>query len=414
MRILALQETDWVARNPIMHHRMLEGLSRRGDDVTVIDYDLNWQSLERSRLLMPRRVGRAPAKYYADAQIKLIRPRIVRLPGLSRISWLAANWREIRAALLLRTPEVVVGYGISNALLGAHMAQHAGVPFVYHLLDALHTLVEPTALRPVARRVEQLALRRADRVIVINRHLGTYARNMGARPSRIAVLPQGYAPRTFGPVEQQRVRETLGVRDEELLLLFVGWLYDFSGLLELATVLARRKHQFSGVRLAIVGSGDLDAELVGIRNSGLGDQLLLLGQRPVTEIQNYIGASDVCLLPALRTPAMEHIVPSKVGEYMEMGKPIIATRLPGLEAEFGDLPGILWIDRPEEVLDQVSKLYLRRMGPRTAAAALGQTCQSFVMGRGDWGQATDRFRDLLRFNNDEPRLMRHRIDPLRK
>ena len=402
MKILALQETDWVGRNPIMHHRMLEALSRRGDDVTVIDYDLNWRSLEGSRFLSPRRSGPTPGKYYADARIKLIRPPILKLPGLSRTSWLAANWREIRNELFQRTPEVVVGYGISNALLGAHMASRAGVPFVYHLLDALHTLVEPATLRPVARRVEQLALRKADRVIVINRHLRTYAANMGARPSRIAVLPQGYAPKTLADAEQQRVRAALGVRDDELLLLFVGWLYDFSGLRELVAALARRRHQFPRVRLAIVGSGDLDAELVAIRNSGLGDQLLLTGQRPVTEIPGYIGASDVCLLPALRTPAMEHIVPSKVGEYMELGKPIIATRLPGLEAEFGDLPGVLWVDRPEETLDQISKLELHPMGPRKAAASLGQTCQAFAMARGDWTQATDRFRSLLMVNKDEP------------
>lgn len=401
MRILALQETDWVGRNPIMHHRMLEALSRR-DDVTVIDYDLNWRSLDDSRLWAPRRVGSASGKYYPDARIKLIRPPVLRLPGLSRISWLAANWREVRNELLQRSPDVVVGYGISNALLGAHMASRAGVPFVYHLLDALHTLVEPTALQPLARRVEQLALRKADRVIVINRHLGTYASKMGARPSRIAVLPQGYTPNTLAPAEQQRVRAGLGVRDKELLLLFVGWLYDFSGLRELAAALARRAHQFPRVKLAIVGSGDLDAELVAIRNSGLGDQLLLTGQRPVTEIPGYIGASDVCLLPALRTPAMEHIVPSKVGEYMEHGKPVVATRLPGLEAEFGDLPGVLWVDRPEETLDQISKLELHPMGPRKAAASLGQTCQSFVMARGDWTQATDRFRSLLTVDKEEP------------
>ncbi|TMC78201.1 MAG: glycosyl transferase GT4 family protein, partial [Chloroflexi bacterium] len=42
MRILATQETDWITRNPIIHHRLLEWLSTHGSDVRVIDYDIDW------------------------------------------------------------------------------------------------------------------------------------------------------------------------------------------------------------------------------------------------------------------------------------------------------------------------------------------------------------------------------------
>ena len=382
-------------RNPIMHHRMLEELSRRGDDVTVIDYDLHWRSAPGGRLSVPRSAGRAIGKYYDDARINLIRPPMIKLPGISRVTWLAANWREVRRELDSRTPDVIVGYGISNALLAAKMARRAGIPFVYHLLDALHTLVEPALLRPLARRVEQLALRAADRVIVINRHLKAYATEMGASPERICVLPQGYTPQSIAPDEQARVRDMLGVDEDELLLLFVGWLYEFSGLRELAQTFARRREQFRHAKLVIVGSGELDAGLAQIKATVLDDQLVLVGQRPVSEIASYIGASDICLLPALRTPAMEHIVPSKIGEYMELGKPIIATRLPGMAAEFGDLPGLLWIERPDEVLDHVARLEGAPEGARSAAAALGKSCQSFVNAHGDWTDITDQFRELL-------------------
>lgn len=395
MRILALQETDWVERNPIMHHRMLEELSRRGDHVTVIDYDLHWRSAAGSRITTQRRAGTATGKYYNDARVMLIRPRVVRQPGLTRLSWLAANWREVSRELSRNRPDVVVGYGISNALLGVRLAKQAGVPFVYHLLDALHTLVEPAILRPVARQVERMALQQADMVIVINRHLQSYAEGMGAQPQRIRVLPQGYSPRSVAPGEQARVRDLLDVDEAELLLLFVGWLYQFSGLRELAQELARRREQFPNLKMVVVGSGELDAGLAALRDKSLGHQLQLMGQRPVSEVPGYIGASDVCLLPALRTPAMEHIVPSKVGEYMELGKPVVATRLPGMKAQFGDLPGMLWIDRPEEALDHVARLERAPAGARSAAAALGKSCYSYANAHGDWMEITDIFRELL-------------------
>ena len=89
------------------------------------------------------------------------------------------------------------------------------------------------------------------------------------------------------------------------------------------------------------------------------------------------------------------IVPAKMGEYMELRKPVIATRLPGLEAEFGALPGVLYVERPEEVLDRVDELLSDARGGREAARRLGETCRGFVTARGDWDSVTARFRAIL-------------------
>ena len=49
----------------------------------------------------------------------------------------------------------------------------------------------------------------------------------------------------------------------------------------------------------------------------------------------------ICLLPAHKNEIMMNIVPIKIYEYMAMGKPVIATKLPGLVKEFGEDSGIL-------------------------------------------------------------------------
>ena len=54
---------------------------------------------------------------------------------------------------------------------------------------------------------------------------------------------------------------------------------------------------------------------------------------------------------------MQDIVPIKIYEYMAMQKPVIATRLPGLVAEFGEKNGIIYINTPEEVLDVVHEKF---------------------------------------------------------
>jgi glycosyltransferase involved in cell wall biosynthesis len=396
MRILAVQETDWVERNPIMHHRILEALSRGGDDVRVIDFDINWRAKSWRPIVKTRSVVRGHHKFYADASITLIRPAMLRIPGLGRISWLASCWREITAVLHELKPDVVVAYGISNALLSYYLARRASIPFVYHVLDALHTLAEPAPLRPIARRVEQMVMRRADRVVVINHSLRDYAVAMGASPERVDVVPVGWARPTLPPGAAEEERRDLGVGEADFLLLFVGWLYEFSGLCEVAAELSRRRAELPQVKCAIVGDGDLLSELQRLASgTDLKGRLLVLGRRPHAEIPALIAAADACLLPARRVPAMEHIVPAKMGEYMELRKPVIATRLPGLEAEFGALPGVLYVERPEEVLDRVDELLSDARGGREAARQLGETCRRFATARGDWDTVTARFRTIL-------------------
>lgn len=396
MRILAVQESDWIERNPIMHHRMLEMLSRSGDEVTVIDFDIHWNRKGRFPIWQKRSVIRGFYKLFQDSDVTIVRPGMLRLPGLGRISWLFGNWREIRRALRQRKPDVIVAYGISNALLASFMARRASVRFVYHVMDALHTLAEPPRLRPLARAVEGMTMRRADKVIVINRQLRDYAVSMGANAERVDVIPGGWDRTAPSTRSGEEVRLELAVGPDEFLLVFVGWLYRFSGMRELALEFGQRRDRLPKVKCLVVGDGDLLPELNAIvGKEDLGGRLVMLGRRPAAEIPGYISAADACLLPAHRVPAMEHIVPVKFGEYMELGKLVIATRLPGLQAEFGDLPGILYVDRPAEVFDRVTELMSDPRGGRDIARSLGGTNMRFAQEREDWAEVTDRFRTVL-------------------
>jgi glycosyltransferase involved in cell wall biosynthesis len=378
-----------------MHHRLLELLSRDGDSVTVMDYDISW-SKKGLMPLFQSRTETVHSKVIPGSQIAVIRPGMVRLPVIGRLSWLLGNWRELKRILANDRPDVIVAYGISNALLALVMARSARVRFVFHVLDALHTLAGPRVVNRVARVVEAQVMRFADLVIVINDALADYARSMGALPHRVAVLPAGSARHVVSTSQASRLRISLGLTPSDVALLFVGHLYEFSGLREVALDLMNRRQEFTCVKLVVVGDGDIREELQAIaaRYDGR-DQLIVLGSRPIEEIPLQIAASDVCLLPAVPVPAMEHIVPVKVGEYMELGKPIVATELPGLTKEFGALPGILYVHGPESVLDRVKEAFLTSPQPRKAAKDLGKSCLTFARSRPDWEQASRRFRGLL-------------------
>jgi glycosyltransferase involved in cell wall biosynthesis len=54
----------------------------------------------------------------------------------------------------------------------------------------------------------------------------------------------------------------------------------------------------------------------------------LLGQRPHSELAQYIRNFDVCTVPYVNAEVTSTVVPLKINEYLAMGKPVVSTELP--------------------------------------------------------------------------------------
>ena len=42
MKILIVQESDWLERNPHQQHHLMERMAERGHQIKVIDYSIDW------------------------------------------------------------------------------------------------------------------------------------------------------------------------------------------------------------------------------------------------------------------------------------------------------------------------------------------------------------------------------------
>jgi glycosyltransferase involved in cell wall biosynthesis len=56
----------------------------------------------------------------------------------------------------------------------------------------------------------------------------------------------------------------------------------------------------------------------------------LFGHRPQRELPSYIAHFDVCTVPYMKSAYTSTVVPTKINEYLAMGKPVIATPLPSV------------------------------------------------------------------------------------
>jgi glycosyltransferase involved in cell wall biosynthesis len=389
MNILVLQETDWIKRGPHQQHHLMDRMALRGHQVRVIDYEYLWKEDKNRELLTHRKEIKKAYKIFKEADITLIRPRMVKIPFLDMASILYFHEREIIRQIREFKPDVITAFGILNAYLGMQQAKRHGVPFVYYLIDHLHTLLPNELTKKTAKRFEKQTIKGADKIFVINKGLKDYVVEMGGNINKISIISAGVDFEKFNPkVDGSFIREKYGIKDGDILLFFMGWIYEFSGMKEVADSLSSINNK--NIKLMIVGEGDLYEHLVKLKSKkNLDGKLILTGKIPFEEIPIHIAAADICLLPAYKNQIMMNIVPIKIYEYMAMGKPVIATNLPGLKKEFGYQNGISYIESPWQVLGRSIYLYENDLIKLEGKKASSYLCDK------DWNQITKEFENLL-------------------
>jgi glycosyltransferase involved in cell wall biosynthesis len=390
VKILLVQDTDWLLRGPHQQHHLIERLSLKGHEVRVIDYELLWRTQGKRELCSKRQVFNNVSRFYDGANITLIRPGIIKLPWLDYVSSIFSYRKEIHHQIKDFRPDVIIGLGILSTYLAMRVARKNNTAFVYYWIDVLHRLIPFKLFHPIAKSLESRTLRQADRVPVINEKLKDYVKELGAPSERTQILGAGIDIERFDPlIKGDTLRQHYGLAKDDVVLFFMGWLYQFSGLKEVASQLARTDNR--NLKLLIVGEGDAYEALQQIREKhNLKDRIILTGKKPYEEIPSFIAASDICLLPAYPDEKiMQDIVPIKLYEYMAMKKPVIATRLPGVMREFGDDNGVAYIDKPEEAVAKAKELI-----QSGKIEELGEKARSFVE-RYSWQHITDEFEKIL-------------------
>ncbi|MCD4678476.1 MAG: glycosyltransferase family 4 protein, partial [Desulfobacula sp.] len=297
--------------------------------------------------------------------------------------------KEIKQQIKEFKPDVIIAFGILNAYLGMKQAGKHNIPFVYYLIDHLHTLLPGELTRKIAKPFEKKTIKGADKIFVINKGLKDYAVEMGGSANKISVIPAGVDLDKFNPrVDGSPIREKYGIKKDDVLLFFMGWIYDFSGMKEVAESLSITDNE--NIKLMIVGEGDLYEALLKMKSEkNLDGKLILTGKVPFEEIPEHIAAADICLLPAYKNEIMMNIVPIKVYEYMAMGKTVIATNLPGLQKEFGEDNGINYIENSGESLEK-----LMWLNKTNRIEVEGEKAHSFVQDL-NWDSITDQFEKFL-------------------
>ncbi|MCL2656746.1 MAG: glycosyltransferase family 4 protein [Betaproteobacteria bacterium] len=209
-------------------------------------------------------------------------------------------------------------YYYPDGVAAALLARWFGKPFV---VTARGTDLSLIPDYPLPRRMILWTAARAEASIGVCEALMQRLGSLGAEGSRLRVMRNGVDLERFKPLPRSECRRELDLPEEGLLLLSIGHLVELKGHHLAIDALA----ELPGVRLAIVGGGEMRAELES-RAAGLGvaDRVTFAGARPNTELRRWFGAADALVLASSREGWANVLL-----ESMACGTPVVATRVGG-------------------------------------------------------------------------------------
>jgi glycosyltransferase involved in cell wall biosynthesis len=333
-------------------------LSGRGHEIRVIDYDIDWQKNQRRELIQKKEVFENQHRVLDDAKIKVIRPSILRVPILNYLSLMLTHNQEIENQICDFEPDIIVGFGIINAYLALYHAKRNKIPFVHYWIDVLHRLIPLKPMGFVGEYIENIILKNADYVLTINNALKDYVLSRGAQEDKSDVICAGIDLDRFKiKYSRDEMRAKYHYSQNDKVMLFLGYIYHFSGVKEIALSLAQDAN--CNAKLLVVGDGEAFDDMLYIKqNIDKYDKITLTGKLSYELVPSIINMSDICLLPAYPgEKIMQDIVPIKLYEYFAMKKPVICTKLNGVMKEF-DLKnkGIFYIEHLSDFTDAFKML----------------------------------------------------------
>ena len=272
--------------------------------------------------------------------------------------------------------DVVLGaWAYPDGWAAVLLARMLGVPAVVKVHG---TDMDVIAQTPAPRRMLQMVLPRAARVVAVSRSLAREVTNLGVSPDRVDIIYNGVDNNLFHLRDRAEAQAQLGLDPEKCWILFVGRLSRDKGFGELTAAFDQIAARDPHISLALIGSGDAQ-ELVQRH----GDRVRAVGTRPLEEIPNWLAACDLLTLPSWHEGT-----PNVVLEALACGRRVVAS-------DVGGIPDLLNDDRLGTLVPAQDSSALADALLAAARHTYDPVEVADLGGRGDWATNAEQLHRTL-------------------
>ena len=239
-----------------------------------------------------------------------------------------------------------------------------------------------------------------DSIVVWSKRLKKYLADIGVNQNKISIVSSGVDTESFRPISETDtviLKEKLGFRSEETLVLYFGSLSSFRGLDVLISAMnkvAKKNVKLKLLVLAREKDTSITNKLLELVNKQIYTRVVA-GILSQSEVIQFLSIADIVALPFKSWPHQE--VPLTVLEAMSMGKIVISTNIwPILDYIEDGKTGILV--SPNNV-DRLAEKIIEVLLNQKEYVEIGNSACSYVKECHDWNIILKRTLEI--FQNSE-------------
>ncbi|MCI0451112.1 MAG: glycosyltransferase family 4 protein [Candidatus Latescibacteria bacterium] len=191
----------------------------------------------------------------------------------------------------------------------------------------------------MATRVEQAAIRFADRALTVTEQMRDNYVRRGADASKFTVVVNVPDDRHFARSRWEHLRARVEATKAEerargvFRVLTHGAIEERYGFDTIVRAIAHARQRVPGIQFRFMGAGEyLDDVMELARELGVSDRVHHLGFVPFEQMVEEILLADVCVVAVKASPYSVLVHTNKMYEYMALGRPVIASRLDSVAA----------------------------------------------------------------------------------
>lgn len=321
---------------------------------------------------------------------------------------IAANtlfYREIVKEMDGRNCAFVYQRSSLNAYAGLRYALENRLPFVLEynsseVWTSKHWGNSGTRFMQFSEKVENLLFEKADLITCVSKPLKEQLMERGIEEGKVIVTPNGVEPDRYNPfISGIRIRQKYAISEDKFVIGFIGTFGKWHGteiLLEAFQKLRIRSGTEFNNRLLLIGDGmKMPYIREKIQEYHLEDFVILTGSIPQQDGPEYLAACDILVSPTIRNPDGSPFFgsPTKIFEYMAMGKAIITSAVDQIEEIFVNEEDALLCE-PGDIDELCNTLY-RLLVDNDMREKLGRNARKKVCANYTWEKHVNRIAEGL-------------------
>ena len=281
-----------------------------------------------------------------DFDYIIIEPRYKRFLGEFIYNFYARN--RFKKEIIKFSPDIIYHRYTGNTFFVAKIAKELNIPLILEFnsfdtwkmkhwsksRNVLTGFINEHILYNIVKRIENYNLKNASLIVTVSEPLKADLLNLGIPEEKILVNPNRVDPQKFNPkiITSEKCNElkgSLGIDEDKVVIGFSGTFGEWHGIPQLTEAIDKilKSAPSTNIHFLLMGEGKFKPEAES--QIGHDENVTFTGVVVYSDIQKYLAICDILVSP--HNPQVDGREffgsPTKIFEYMAVGKGIVASDL---------------------------------------------------------------------------------------